>query len=78
MSKKRQAKVEKELTDNKSLVSLRMRQIADEYDALLMANDHLIRENRLLEKEVQILLKELDFENTDSLRRIIRAKAILR
>lgn len=65
------------LVDNTSLVSIRLRTIADEYDALLMANDGLIRENGLKEREIQILLKELDMENSDGLRRIIRAKAML-
>ena len=67
----------KTLEDNKSLVSMTLRKIADEYDTLVFTNDYLIKENKLLEREVQILLKELDFENSESLRKIIRAKALL-
>ena len=65
------------LSDNKSLVSIRLRTLADEYDALLMANESLIRENRLLEQEVRVCLNELDMENSETLRKLIRAKAIL-
>lgn len=79
--KDKAAKKEREildnLTDNKSLVSLRLRTIADEYDALLFTNANLIREKNLLENEVQVLLKELDMGDSQMVRKLIRAKALL-
>lgn len=54
-----------------------LRRIADEFDTLVMVNDHIIKENTLLEREVQILLKELNYENSPGIRNIIRAKATL-
>ena len=66
------------LTDNKSLVSIRLRTIADEYDALLFTNDALIRENNVLKNEIRVLMKELDMdENSEMVRKLVRAKALL-
>jgi hypothetical protein len=83
MGKKHKAEEKKNeivdnLSDNKSLVSLRLRTIADEYDALLFTNTELIRENRILQNEIRVLLKELDMdENSQMVRKLIRAKALL-